>query len=97
VETGAVLGDATIDLADEDRRYKAPNEYDALVGQPTTDHATINGKDVTCTVIKRAHGGNSTELWVAEDTVPAFNQCAVKSIRDGKLELELIDFGHAAQ
>lgn len=92
-ESGAVLGDATIDLADEESRYKEWAAYDALVKPPYTEKTTVGGKELEVLIIKRAASGNSTELWVAENDVPAFNQCAVKSIRNGDLELELVDWG----
>lgn len=93
-DTGAELGDATIDLADEESRYKEWSAYDALVKPPYTEKTTVGGKELEVLIIKRAASGNSTELWVAEGEVPAFNQCAVKSIRNGDLELELVDWGH---
>lgn len=92
-DTSAVLGDATIDLADEESRYKEWSAYDALVKPPYTEKTTVGGKELEVLIIKRAASGNSTELWVAENDVPAFNQCAVKSIRNGDLELELVDWG----
>ncbi|MCO5166492.1 MAG: hypothetical protein M9894_09020 [Planctomycetes bacterium] len=94
-ETGAVLGDATIDIADEDQRYKPWESYDALVEPPYKEGTTVAGKELEVLIIKRAASGNSTELWVAEQDVPPFNQCAVKSIRNGDLELELLDWGRA--
>ncbi len=95
-ESGAVLGDATIDVADEEARYKPWESYDALVQPPYKEKTTVGGKELEVLIVKRAASGNSTELWVAEDEVPPFNQCAVKSIRNGDLELELVDWGHGA-
>lgn len=96
-ESGTVIGDATIDIADEESRYKPWESYDALVQPPYKEKTTVAGKELEVLIVKRAASGNSTELWVAEDEVPPFNQCAVKSIRNGDLELELVDWGRAAQ
>ncbi len=96
-ESGDVLGDATIDIADEESRYKPWESYDALVQPPYKEKTTVAGKELEVLIVKRAASGNSTELWVAEDEVPPFNQCAVKSIRNGDLELELVDWGRAAE
>ena len=92
-DTNAELGTATVELGEEESRYKPWESYDALVTPPYKEKTTVAGKELEVTIIKRAASGNSTELWVAEDDVPPFNQCAVKSIRDGKLELELVDWG----
>lgn len=92
-DSGAELGTATVELAEEESRYKPWESYDALVQPPYKEKITVAGKELEATVIKRAASGNSTELWVAENDVPPFNQCAIKSLRDGKLELELVDFG----
>jgi hypothetical protein len=94
-ENGAVQGEPiTVDLADEESKYKPWAQYDALVEPPTPQKMTVAGKEVEGLVIKRASSnGSTTELWVAENDVPAFNQCAVKSIRNGNLEMELLDFG----
>lgn len=96
-ETGAELGDATIDVADEEARYKPWESYDALVQPPYTEKTTVGGKELEVLIVKRAASGNTTELWVAEAEVPPFNQCAVKSLRNGDLELELLDWGRAAR
>lgn len=92
-DTGAELGEATVDLAEEESRYKPWASYDALVKPPFKEKITVAGKELEATVVMRASGGNSTELWVNDDEVPPFNQSAIKSIRDGKLELELVDWG----
>lgn len=98
-ENGSVQGQPiTIDLADEESKYKPWAQYDALVEPPSPQKMTVAGKEVDGLVIKRASSnGSTTELWVAENDVPAFNQCAVKSIRNGNLEMELLDFGRGPQ
>lgn len=96
-ETGDVLGDATVDMAEEEARYKPWESYDALVQPPYKEKTTVAGKELEVLIVKRATSGNSTELWVAEDEVPPFNQCAVKSIRDGELQFELVDWGRGAE
>jgi hypothetical protein len=102
VENGAVLGEWKENLASLEAQWKAPDTYDGLAkddkGQdikPYKEKATVAGKELECTVLKRAGLGSTTELWMAIDQVLPVNQCAVKSYKDGKLELELLDFGRA--
>ncbi len=84
----------TLDLAEEEGRYKDPFTYDALLGQPETKTIDFKGRQLEVLVVKRGKEGmSSTEMWLAEKDVRPFNQCAVKSFRDGKLQLELLDFG----
>lgn len=100
-KTNEVSANPTLQLADEETRYKDPFTYDAYAKdkdgneiKPYKEKVSLKGKDFEALVIKRAKEGmGSTELWIAEEHVRPFNQCAVKSIRNGKLELELVDFG----
>src|SRR5690606_18385820 len=95
-DTGEMQQQATIDLADEESRYKAPDSYDALDGAPETKTIDFKGRQLEVVIIKRKREGmGSTELWLAEKDVRPFNQCAVKSYKDGELKMELVDFGTA--
>ncbi len=102
-KSGQKLNEPTIDMAEEEGRYTDPMTYDAYAKdkdgkeiKPYKEKITIAGKEIEALVIKRAKSGmGSTELWLAEKEVRPFNQCAVKSIRNGKLEMELLDFGTA--
>lgn len=94
-EAGELKDTQTIDMADEEARYKDPMTYDALDGVPQKQTVDVAGKQVEVLVVKRKKGDSSTELWLAEETLLPFTQCAVKSIRNGKLEIELVDFGAA--
>lgn len=103
-ENGAVLGEWKENLATLESQWKSPDSYDGLAkddkGQdikPYKEKATVAGKELECTVLKRAGLGSTTELWMALDQVLPVNQCAVKSYKDGKLELELLDFGRASK
>lgn len=94
-ETGEVRSKEEIKLADEEARYKAPNEYDALDGEPQTKTIDFNGRQLEVVILKRKKGDSTTELWMAEKDVRPFNQSAIKSIRNGELMLQLDDFGSA--
>ncbi len=95
-DTGEVQQTATIDLAEEESRYKAPDSYDALDGAPQTKTIDFKGRQLEVVILKRKREGmGSTELWLAEKDVRPFNQCAVKSFKDGELKMELLDFGTA--
>ena len=94
-EAGELKDTQTFDMAEEEDRYKDPTTYDALDGAPQKQTVDVAGKQVEVLVVKRKKGDSSTELWLAEETVRPFVQSAVKSIRNGKLEIELIDFGSA--
>jgi len=102
-KSGEKLNEPTIDMSEEEGRYKDPMTYDAYAKDkdgkeitPYKEKVTVAGKEIEALVIKRAKSGmGSTELWIAEKDVRPFNQCAVKSIRNGKLEMELLDFGSA--
>jgi hypothetical protein len=99
--SGELMQEAEIDLQEEEGRYKDPMTYDALAKdkdgneiKPYAEAVEIKGKKIEALVVKRSKDGmGSTELWLAEKDIPPFNQCAVKSIRNGKLELEVVDFG----
>jgi len=95
-KTGKSYGEETVDLAKEDERYTDPRSYDALDGEPTTQPYELKGKQLEVLVVKRKKEGfGSTELWLAEQDVRPFMQCAVKSLKNDKLESELVDFGSA--
>ncbi len=103
--TGAeISGPHPVDLAEEEGRYKDPMTYDGLAQddkgqpiQPSREKVAIGGKELEALVVKRAMPGmGSTELWLAEETVRPFQgQSVVKSIKDGKVQIELLDFGAA--
>jgi hypothetical protein len=91
---GSPLGDNPIDLREEERRYQPPRSYDSQSADPVEQTVTVAGKEVQVIIIKRANSnGSSTESWFAEADVPPFVQCMVKSIRNDKLEYDLLDFG----
>ena len=94
-EAGELKDTQDFDIAEEEARYKDPMTYDALDGTPQKQTVDVGGKQVEVLVVKRKKGDSSTELWLAEETVRPFVQSAVKSIRNGKLEIELLDFGAA--
>lgn len=94
-EAGETKDTSEFDMAEEEGRYKEPASYDALDGQPQKQTVDVAGKQVEVVVLKRKKGDSTTELWLAEDTVrPPVMQSCTKSVRNGKLEIELLDFGH---
>ena len=102
-DSGQVMGGAeVVDLAQEDERYKDPMTYDGLAQdkdgneiKPTPQEVEVAGKKLTVLVIKRAMPGRgSTELWMCEQEIRPFMQSAIKTMKDGVVGAELIDFGY---
>ena len=94
-ESGELRSNERVELAEEEARYKAPNEYDALDGEPATKTIDFDGRQLEVVVLKRKKGDSTTELWLAEQDVRPFNQSAIKSFRNGELMLQLDGFGSA--
>lgn len=99
-KTGEQTNEATDLFEDLEAKYKDPFTYDAYAKdkdgkeiKPYTEKVTVKGKEIEALVIKRAGLGSTTELWIAEKHVRPFVQCSVKSFKNGKLEIELLDFG----
>jgi hypothetical protein len=78
----------TLNLRDEEARYKDPTTFDFTVVSEET--LVIAGKKIRCTKCDRKFGEMHTVNWFSRE-VPMDG--VVKSIHDGKIMQELLDFG----
>jgi len=96
---GQDRGNVVVDLADAEKRYQEPTSLDALDGEPEKQTLEVGGKSLEILIVKRSTSMGSTESWVTRGLPPfmiaAGGWAGVKSLKDGELMQELIEFGKA--
>ena len=83
-----------VELAEEQSLYRDPRELDAII-EVREETVEVGGRSLTVTVVRREHGGASSELWYNEAEIPPFVQSCYRALRDDTLYYELLDFGTA--
>jgi len=99
LDSGEVRQTREVDLAEEEERLQDPRELGGMTEDPKTETMDFGGEPLEVLVIKRKGAGSTIESWLTEAGPPPFMDSVgwtiVKSLKDGSLNYELLEFGSA--